>query len=125
MAHILDFPYLVYLPADNKRKGTSCSSGSSGTSYSVDIILNILRNVVIEYRLYVININSSCRNIRCNKNLDCAVSEAVHNLVTLELRHIAVESLCKITSSLKLLCQVINHLLGITKDKRTLRIIVI
>ena len=85
MTHVLNLSYLIYLSAHNQREGASCLTRPSRSADSVHIIFDILRHIIVEYRLDIININSSCSNIRCNKNLNRSVSEAVHNLVTLEL----------------------------------------
>ena len=81
----LDVTEFVDFASDCKAERTSLSSGTSGTPDSVYIILVILRDIVVEYRFHVVHVDSSCSDIRCNKNLGRSVPEAAHNAVSLLL----------------------------------------
>ena len=68
----------------------------------MNIIFLILRNVIVKYHIYIININSSCCYISCYKYVYLAASKVIHYSVTLLLFHITMYSISKITSALKL-----------------------
>ena len=49
------------------------------------IVLVILRDIVVEYRLNIIDIDTAGSHIGCNQDLGASVAETVHNTVTLYL----------------------------------------
>ena len=60
-------------------EGTSAFSGASGSSDSMDIIFGILRNVVVEYTVDVIDIDAASGNVGCNQQGGSACLEGVHH----------------------------------------------
>ena len=84
----------------------------------MDIILDILRNIVVEYDIHIINIDTPCCNIRCNQNIDGSGPEACHNAIALLLLHISVESFHKVSARLHTAHEIINRSLRIAEHER-------
>ena len=55
------------------------------------IIFLILRYIIVEYHINIVNVNPSCGNICCNQNFNRAVAEFLHDLITLCLLEVAVQ----------------------------------
>ena len=89
----------------------------------MNIVLVILRQIVVKYCLHVIDIDTAGSHICCHQNLCLAITEVTHHTVTLLLFHITMQTFCKITAVLKLVCQFIYHVFCITEYKGELRII--
>ena len=68
-----------------KCKGFTCSAGTSCSANTMHIIFFILRYIIIEYHVNIVNINSSCGNICGNQYFNGTVSEFLHNFITLRL----------------------------------------
>ena len=64
------------------------------------IILVILRYIIVEYRLDIIDVDTAGCHIRCHQNVRPSGTECTHDTVTLLLFQIAVKPFCKIAASL-------------------------
>ena len=89
------------------------------------IVLVILRNVKVEYRLDIVNIDTTRRHVRRDQDLGLAVSETVHDTVSLGLLHISVQSFRKISPALQFARELIYHTLGVAEYDGKLRIVVV
>ena len=76
----------------------------------------ILRQIVVEYRIYALDINASCRHIGGNQNGIASAFKAVHDLCPLELLHIAVQPYRREATLAEGFCQFVHHFLGIAED---------
>ena len=79
------------------------------------VVLVILREIVVKYGFYVVYVNSAGRHIGGHQNIGSAVTEAVHNAVTLNLLQITVQTFREIATSLKCLYQFVHALFRITE----------
>ena len=80
-----DVAQLIDFLADAEGKCLACLACTPRTPNAVYIIFLILRYIIVEYHINIVNVNPSCGNVSCNKNFYCAVSEFLHYLVTLSL----------------------------------------
>ena len=70
--------------------GHTVAVGTCCTSDAVDIVLGIVRRVVVDDHLDVIDVNSAAHDVGCNENVDVAVAEVAHDGVALLLGQVAV-----------------------------------
>ena len=91
MTDSLDLADLVDLPAVGKCKGSALSAGTAGSADTVHIILDILRNIVIDDSFHIIHINTSGRHIRSDQNAGTAVTETLHDRIALCLGQVSVQ----------------------------------
>ena len=125
MAESLYIPDLKDLTADHQSKCPSLAPGSAGTPYPVDIVLYIFRHIVVDHSLDIIYVESSCGYVGGDKDLRSSVPEARHHMIPLLLRQIPVKRIRKVPPSDQGLGQLIRHPLGIGKDKRPFRIVIV
>ena len=92
MADSLDLTDLVDLPAVSKSEGSALSAGTAGSADTVHIILDILGNIVIDDSLHIIHINTSGCHIRSDQDTGSAVTETLHDRVTLRLGQVSMQS---------------------------------
>ena len=92
MADSLDLADLVDLPAVGKCKGSALSAGTAGSADTVHIVLDILRNIVIDDSFHIIHINTSGCHIRSDQDTGSAVTETLHDRVTLRLGQVSMQS---------------------------------
>ena len=92
MADSLDFADLVDLPTVGKSEGSALSAGTTGSADTVHIVLDILRNIVIDDSFHIIHINTSGCHIRSDQDTGSTVTETLHDRVTLRLGQISMQS---------------------------------
>ena len=125
LAVALDFLELVYFFSFYKCKRHTCTSCTPCPANAVYIVLVILRQIVVKYRFYVVDINTPCCHICRDQYFSLAIAEIFHDPVTLRLLHISMKSLCKIAAVWKFFCQLVHASFCITKNQRQLWIIII
>ena len=92
MADSLDLADLVDLPAIGKSEGSALSAGTTGSADTVHIVLDILRNIVIDDSFHIIHINTSGCHIRSDQNTGSTVTETLHDRITLRLGQVSMQS---------------------------------
>ncbi len=125
MTDPLNLTDTVKLPRSRECKGTSCSARTPRSADTVNIILNILRNVIIDDRFHIVDINAARRNIRCDQDIRAARPETVHRHITLMLRHIPVQSFRAEAVLLQNLRKLVHLHLRITEDQAERRLIIL
>ena len=85
LAVALNVAQFVYIASYNKTECDTLTTCTTGTTDSMYIVLLVLRNVVVEHCLDIVDIDSSRCHIGCDKNLGATISETVHHAVTLDL----------------------------------------
>ena len=125
MTDSLDLADLTDLPTVGKGKGSALSSGTAGSADTVHIVLDILRNIVINDSFHIIHINTSGCHIRSDQNAGSAVTETVHGHITLRLGQIAMQPFCLEALLLQQIRQFVHLFLRITEDQGQLRLIVL
>ena len=107
-----------------KGKGTSCLAGPARSAYAVHIVFRILRQIIIDHDLHIVNVDASCRHIRGDQDIGGSVPETPHGHVSLMLGHIPMESLHLKASLLHHLRKLVHLDLRIAEDKAELRLII-
>ena len=125
MADSLDLADLTDLPAVGESKGSALSAGTAGSADTVYIILNILRNVIIDDGFHIVHVDTSGRHIRGDQNAGSTVAETVHSHIPLCLRQIAVQSFCLKSLLFQQIRQLVHLFLRITEDQGQFRLIVL
>ena len=70
--------------------GAALGAGAGGSAYAVDVVLGVLGNVKVYYQVYIVYIYSARYYIGGYKDVDVAVAELVHYVVTLGLGQVGV-----------------------------------
>ena len=96
-----DVAQLIDFLADAEGKCLACLACTPCTPNAVYIIFLILRYIIVEYHINIVNVNPSCGNICCNQNFNRAIAEFLHDLITLCLLEVAVQPFCEIAASLQ------------------------
>ena len=78
-------------PARDQGVRLACEPCTSRTSYAVDIVFVILREVIVKDHVDTVYVNTSRGDVGRDENSGSAVLEAVHDLSALSLLHITVE----------------------------------
>ena len=63
--------------------GAAFGAGAGGSAYAVDVVLGVMGNVIVDYQVYVVDVYSARYYIGSYKNVDVAVTELMHYVVTL------------------------------------------
>ena len=106
-------------------EGASAFSGASGASDSMDIIFGILRNVVVEYTVDVIDIDAAGGNVGCNQQGGSACFEGIHHDGALGLLEVAVQALGLEAVVDQPRGQLLDHPLGVAEYDSAGRLIVV
>ncbi|KAF5049483.1 hypothetical protein DSECCO2_439310 [anaerobic digester metagenome] len=114
-----DVPELPVLAAGHKGKRLTCPSCPARTADPMHVVLLVLREIVVEDRCDLLDVDSSGSDISRNKKIDGALAEPGHHTVTLILFHIAVEPLRRVSPGAKLRDDLIDISLGVTEDERS------
>ena len=91
------------------------------TADPVNIALRVLRQVEVNDMRYAGDIETACRNVRCNKDIDAAVAELAHDVVPLILRQVAVQAVRRISALLKRFAKLVDTPLRTAEDNCQLR----
>lgn len=88
----LDVSQDAHILASNEVDGDTLATESSRSTDTVDVVLTIARQVVVDDQADLLYINTTRPHIRRNQHTAVALSEVLHNAVTLLLWHIAVHA---------------------------------
>ena len=107
--------FVLILTTYNSYRSTffTCTTCSTRT---VCINFNIVWKLVMYYVSYIIHINSSGSNISCYKNGNVFCFKLLHYTVSLNLRHISVQSTCIVTICLQTFCYTLSFYTRTTKN---------
>src|SRR5829696_3220104 len=83
-----DPPKIINSVLGNQGYSLTCCSSSCSSTDSVKIYQRILRDGIVYNMTYGRNINTSCGNICCYKDIFVALLESIHRVVPLPLREI-------------------------------------
>ena len=65
---------------------------SAGSADAVDIILVLLRHVVVDHAVDIVDVDAARGNVGCNENRELSFFERAHGFFTLLLRNVAVDA---------------------------------
>ena len=106
-------------------EGTPRLASAPRPADTVDIVLDILRNVIINDNLHILHVNAPRRHIRGNQNVGASVPETPHCHISLVLGHVPVQALrleaCPFQDSRKL----VHLYLGITENQAEPRLVIL
>ena len=63
--------------------GTAFGAGAGGSAYAVDVVLGIVGDIEVDDQVYIVDVYSAGYNVGGNQDVDVAVAELVHYVVTL------------------------------------------
>ena len=63
--------------------GAALGAGAGGSAYAVDVVLGVVGDVKVDYQVYIIYVYSARYYIGGYQDVDVAVAELVHYVVTL------------------------------------------
>jgi hypothetical protein len=89
----------------------------------MEIIFHVVRQVVVENDLDIVDINSTRGNVSGNEELKSGLPELVHHTISHQLRHIAVQTICRISLSIQVIDKFVDHAFGIAEDDAQLEIV--
>lgn len=76
----------IYLIVRDKSNGNTISFCPGCSSNAMNIILDISWHIIVDDHLDIININATCHNICCHKDIYAARLESEHHIVPFSLR---------------------------------------
>ena len=102
---------------DEERVGSAFVASSCRATNSVNVVFDLLRHVVIDDILDIVDVKTSTSNIRCNEHCACAaILEVLEQLFTHLLVFVTMDALHTFDALLvKLLDQVVYSFLSLTK----------
>ena len=80
-----DFTHFTFLAQVDDGDGSTCLSGTSGTSAAVRIAFRIIRQTVVDYMRQIVYVEPACGDIRSYEQLQVADAELLHHCITLGL----------------------------------------
>src|SRR6516162_959135 len=113
----------VDLPAGDKRKCSPGSPNPAGTPDPVHVILLIPGQVVIKNHFDIVDIDAASGDICCHQEFQAGSSKFIHYSVPLALTHVAVDTICGISTSNQFLRQIIDHPFSIAEYDTKLEIV--
>jgi len=96
--------------------GRSLTTEPTGSSDSVDVVLFSLRQLKVDDELYLLDINTSSKDVGGDEDSDGSLSELLHDNVTLGLVHIAHHGVDGVLVLSHESGKLLNTLLGVAED---------
>jgi hypothetical protein len=87
---LFNFSHHAYILGGNEVDGNTLSAETSSTTNSVDVVLTVGWQIVVDDQRNLLNINTTGQKISCDKDTGRTRSELLHNEITLALVHITV-----------------------------------
>lgn len=100
----------------HKVDGSSLTSISTGSSDPVDILLLSLRKLVVDYQTDLLYVNSTRKQVCCNKHSDRSLTELLHDNVALPLLHLRMHARNYVISLGHHLFQLVDTALRVAVD---------
>ena len=100
--------------------GSSVSSSTCSSSYAMYIVFLVVWNIIVDYQLDVIYVNSSCHDVCGYEDIYFFAAEEIHNLISLVLRKVAVHGPCIIACTYQGYCQFLSLYLRASEDNHFL-----
>lgn len=88
---VLNFNHVICLMITNKVNGNTSSTESSGSTNSVNVVLLLGRELVVNNKSDLVHIDSSSQQIGGNQDTARSVLELLHDVLSLLLRHASVD----------------------------------
>lgn len=102
--------------AGHKVNGNTLPTKSSRTADTVDVVLSIAWEIVIDDQADLLNINTTSPDICRNQHSGVALAELVHDCVSLLLKHLSVHAADGEVGFTHLLCKPINLTASVAED---------
>jgi hypothetical protein len=102
----------------HKGDRVAAPSGSAGSSDTVDVLLDVPRNIVVDDMGDVVDVETSSGNIRRDQEIGNAFSESLQDSLALGLAHIAVDRLCTVATNLERFAKIRSILSRLTENDR-------
>ena len=80
----------IHIILVDKGDSYAVSVGTGGTSYTVNIVFGIVRNVIIDNHCNVVNVYSARNDVGSDKNINLSALEFIHHFVALCLVKVGV-----------------------------------
>src|SRR5262245_17988349 len=87
----------------DKRNRQATSPGATRSADSVNVVLAIIRQVVIEHDLDVIDVETTSRNIGSNQEFNAGGSKFFHHAIASRLRHSSMDAIRRIPGCIHVL----------------------
>jgi hypothetical protein len=107
----------------DERNGFSLSSGTSRSTDTVNVIFRILRKLVVNYEINIVDIDPAGSDIRCDKNFDCALAKHPQNTLAHRLGNIAMKTIYGVSSRKQSLGAFIDGPFRIAENDREFRLL--
>ncbi|CRK15600.1 hypothetical protein BN1723_010732 [Verticillium longisporum] len=96
--HLVDLSRVVHWAMDthilagNKVDGDTLATKAAATTNTVDVVLAVARQIVVDDQADLLHVDTTCPNIGRDEHTAVALAEVLHNTVALLLRHVAVHA---------------------------------
>ena len=119
----LDVAEETLLARFDERDRDPLAPGAPRPAGAMDVGVGVRRDVVVDDVRDVIDVEPARRDVRCHENIEGTVAEAVHDAVTLVLRHAAVERRGVVAMAGELLGKVLDLAARPGEDERRGRVL--
>src|SRR4051812_48241710 len=89
----------------------------------MEIVLDVIRQIVIEHDLNIVHIDSTRRNVGGHKKLQSRLPKLVHHAISHQLRHVTVQTVRGISLRIQMIDKVVYHALRVAKNNSKLEVV--
>lgn len=114
---ILDLLEDAGVLGEHKIDGGSLSSETTGTPDSVNVVLFLGRNFVVDNQTNLLNVDTTCKQVCRNEHANGSLAELAHHNLTLALLHLSVHRRHNEVLRSHRLFELLNALLSVAVDE--------
>jgi hypothetical protein len=103
--------------------GAATAAGAAGAADAVKVVLDVVREIVIEDDLDIVHVNAAGGDVGGDKEFEAGLAEFAHDAVAHGLAHVAVEAVGGVTLGVKMINEFVHHALGVAENDAELEVV--
>ncbi|CCJ86707.1 hypothetical protein BN133_3084 [Cronobacter dublinensis 582] len=118
----LDVAQQTTLAVLNEQQRAASTTRTTGTANTVNVRLGIHRDIVVYDQADTLNVQTTCRNVGCDQDIQTTVFQTLQGLLTQRLVHVTVQRGAVVTATLQRFSHFQGRVFGAHENNRRVKI---
>ena len=106
----------------NEQQRTASTTRTTGTTDTVNVRFGVHRDVVVNDQADTLNVQTTCRNVGCDQDIQTTVFQTIQSLLTQGLVHVTVQRGAVVAATFQGFSHFQGRVFGTNEDNRRIKI---